>query len=50
VVIEDQPAFIAQWQSEPFASPAEVAVLAVNAACLVPPAALEQDAIGVRHA
>ena len=42
VVLEDQPAFVAQWQSERFASRAEVAVLAVNAACVVPPAAIEQ--------
>lgn len=42
VVLEDQPAFVAQWQSERFAARAEVAVFAVNAACLVPPAALEQ--------
>lgn len=41
VVLEDQPAFVAQWQSERFAGRAEVAVLLVNAACLVPPAALE---------
>ena len=42
VVLEDQPAFVAQWQTERFASRATVAVLAVNAACVVPPAALEQ--------
>ena len=42
VVLEDQPAFVAQWQSERFAARAPVAVLAVNAACVVPPAALEQ--------
>lgn len=42
VVLEDQPAFVAQWQSERFAARAEIAVLAVNAACVVPPAALEQ--------
>ena len=42
VVLEDQPAFVAQWQSERVASKTNVAVLAVNAACLVPPAALDQ--------
>jgi deoxyribodipyrimidine photo-lyase len=42
VVLEDQPAFVAQWQSERFAGRAEVAVLAVNVACVVPPAALDQ--------
>jgi deoxyribodipyrimidine photo-lyase len=42
VVLEDQPAFVAQRQSERFAALAEVAVIAVNAASLVPPAALEQ--------
>ena len=45
VVLEDQPAFVAQWQAERFAGKAKVAVLAVNAACVVPPLALEQ---GVR--
>ncbi len=42
VVLEDQPAFVTQWQAERVASRARVAVLAVNAACLVPPAALDQ--------
>jgi deoxyribodipyrimidine photo-lyase len=42
VVLEDQPAFVAQWQAERVASKANVLVLAVNAACLVPPAALDQ--------
>ena len=45
VVLEDQPAFVAQWQSERFASKTERAVLAVNAASVVPPLALDQ---GVR--
>ncbi|MDB5695415.1 MAG: photolyase [Sphingomonas bacterium] len=45
VVLEDQPAFVAQWQAERFAARADAAVLAVNAACVVPPLALEQ---GVR--
>lgn len=42
VILEDQPAFVAQWQAERVASKTKVTVLAVNAACLVPPAALEQ--------
>ncbi len=37
VMLEDQPAFLAQWQAERVAARSEVAVLAVNAACLVPP-------------
>ena len=45
VVLEDQPAFVAQWQAERFAARTDAAVLAVNAACVVPPCALEQ---GVR--
>ena len=42
VVLEDQPAFVAQWQSERVAAKSGTAVFAVNAACLVPPAALDQ--------
>ena len=42
VVLEDQPAFVAQWQAERFAAKTQAAVLAVNAACVVPPAALDQ--------
>lgn len=42
VILEDQPAFVAQWQSARLASKVDVAVFAVNAACLVPPAALDQ--------
>lgn len=42
IFVEDQPAFVAQWQSERFAAGAATTVFAVNAACLVPPAALEQ--------
>jgi deoxyribodipyrimidine photo-lyase len=42
VILEDQPAFVAQWQAERVASKVRVAVFAVNAACLVPPAALDQ--------
>ena len=45
VFLEDQPAFVAQWQSQRFAARTEAAVFAVNAACVVPPLALEQ---GVR--
>ena len=43
VLLEDQPAFVAQWQSERFAGRAAVAVFAVNAACVVPPLALDQE-------
>jgi deoxyribodipyrimidine photo-lyase len=42
VVLEDQPAFVAQWQAERVAAKSGTAVVAVNAACLVPPAALDQ--------
>jgi deoxyribodipyrimidine photo-lyase len=42
VVLEDQPAFVAQWQAERVAAKSSTAVFAVNAACLVPPAALDQ--------
>jgi deoxyribodipyrimidine photo-lyase len=42
LVLEDQPAFVAQWQAERVAAKTGTAVFAVNAACLVPPAALEQ--------
>jgi deoxyribodipyrimidine photo-lyase len=42
VVLEDQPAFVAQWQSQRFAGKTDAAVLAVNAACVVPPLALDQ--------
>ena len=42
VMLEDQPAFVAQWQAERVAAKSRTAVLAVNAACLVPPAALDQ--------
>ena len=43
VLLEDQPAFVAQWQSERFASKTGTPVFAVNAACLVPPLALQQE-------
>ena len=42
VVVEDQPTFVARWQAERVAARTEVAVFAVNAACLVPPAALDE--------
>jgi deoxyribodipyrimidine photo-lyase len=42
VMLEDQPAFVAQWQAERVAARSGTAVFAVNAACLVPPAALDQ--------
>lgn len=42
VMLEDQPAFVAQWQAERVAAKSHTAVFAVNAACLVPPAALDQ--------
>ena len=40
VLLEDQPTFVARWQSERVAARAAVPVYAVNAACLVPPAVL----------
>ena len=43
VFLEDQPAFVAQWQSERFAAKTQAAVFAVNAACVVPPLALDRD-------
>jgi deoxyribodipyrimidine photo-lyase len=42
LMLEDQPAFVAQWQAERVAAKTGTAVFAVNAACLVPPAALDQ--------
>ena len=42
LVVEDQSGFVAQWQTERVASKSQTAVFAVNAACLVPPGALEQ--------
>ncbi len=41
LVLEDQPAFVAQWHAERVAAKATVPVFAVNAACTVPPAALD---------
>lgn len=49
VVVEDQPAFVAQWQVERFAAKTAAPVFAVNAACLVPPAVLG-DGIGTTSA
>jgi len=46
VVTEDQPSFVARWQSDRVAARATVPVLAVNAACLVPPALLGTDIRG----
>jgi len=46
VVLEDQPTFVARWQSERVAAWAEVPVFAVNAACLVPPAVIGDDVRG----
>ena len=42
VVVEDQPTFVARRQATRVAAGTAVMVLAVNAACLVPPAALEE--------
>jgi deoxyribodipyrimidine photo-lyase len=42
LVVEDQPGFVAQWQAERVAGKSDTAVIAVNAACVVPPLALEQ--------
>jgi deoxyribodipyrimidine photo-lyase len=46
VVLEDQPSFVARWQSERVAARAAVPVYAVNAACLVPPAVIGTDVRG----
>ena len=40
IVLEDQPTFVARWQSERVAARAAVPVYAVDAACLVPPTVL----------
>ncbi|MEG3164337.1 DNA photolyase [Sphingomonas sp. PB2P19] len=47
LVLEDQPTFVARWQSERAASRIAIPVYAVDAACLVPPAVLG-DGIGGR--
>ena len=46
IVVEDQPAFVARWQSQRVAARAGIAVLAVDAACLVPVAAIGSDIHG----
>lgn len=46
VIVEDQPTFIARWQSERVATRVGIPVFAVNAACLVPPAVIEGDVRG----
>lgn len=46
IVLEDQPTFVARWQAGRVAARASVPVLAVNAACLVPPAVLGDDIRG----
>ncbi len=46
IVLEDQPTFVARWQSERVAARTTVPVYAVNAACLVPPAVLGEDIRG----
>ncbi|MDY7525843.1 deoxyribodipyrimidine photo-lyase [Sphingomonas sp. 10B4] len=46
IVVEDQPTFVARWQSERVAARVDVPVLAVNAACLVPPAVIGRDVQG----
>lgn len=43
VLVEDQPAFVAQWQTDRFAAKTDAPVFAVNAACVVPPRALDQE-------
>ncbi len=42
VVLEDNPTFVARWQAKRFVAKAKVAAFAVEAACVVPPAALEE--------
>ncbi|WP_375272641.1 deoxyribodipyrimidine photo-lyase [Sphingomonas sp.] len=46
IVLEDQPTFVARWQANRVAARAAVAVLAVNAACVVPPALIGADVRG----
>lgn len=46
IVLEDQPTFVARWQSDRVATRGAVPVYAVNAACLVPPAVLGDDIRG----
>lgn len=49
IVLEDQPTFVARWQSRRVAARAAVPIYAVEAACVVPPAVLG-DAIRGRTA
>jgi deoxyribodipyrimidine photo-lyase len=46
IVLEDQPTFVARWQSDRVAARVAAPVYAVNAACLVPPAVLGDDIRG----
>ena len=46
IIVEDQPTFVARWQSERVAARAAAPVYAVEAACLVPPAVLGDDVRG----
>ncbi len=46
IVLEDQPTFVARWQSDRVAARTAVPVYAVNSACLVPPALLSDDIRG----
>jgi deoxyribodipyrimidine photolyase len=46
IVLEDQPTFVARWQSDRVATRAAVPVYAVNAACMGPPAVLGDDIRG----
>jgi deoxyribodipyrimidine photo-lyase len=46
IVLEDQPTFVARWQSDRMAARVAAPVYAVNAACLVPPAVLGDDIRG----
>ncbi|WP_010160990.1 deoxyribodipyrimidine photo-lyase [Sphingomonas sp. PAMC 26617] len=46
ILLEDQPTFVARWQSERVAARVDVPVFAVNAACLVPPAVIGDDVQG----
>ena len=46
IMLEDQPTFVARWQSARVAARAAVPVYAVNAACLVPPVVLGDDIRG----
>lgn len=46
IMLEDQPTFVARWQSGRVSARAAAPVYAVNAACLVPPAVLGNDIRG----